>query len=66
MYGNFIYVFFFFTGLYDSIPAKETLDILKKYLPSVLMTKLTKYVTAKTDDVRSHIDWNFFQHKLEK
>jgi hypothetical protein len=29
MYGNFIYVFFF-TGLYDSIPAKETLDILKK------------------------------------
>jgi hypothetical protein len=61
-----LFMYFFFTGLYDSIPAKETLDILKKYLPSVLMTKLTKYVTAKTDDVRSHIDWNFFQHKLEK
>jgi hypothetical protein len=30
------------------------------------MTKLVKYVTAKNDDVRSHIDWNFFQHKLEK
>jgi hypothetical protein len=58
---------FFFTGLYDSIPVQETLDILKIHLPCILFTKLKKYVTAEScDNVRSHIDWNFFQHKLEK
>ena len=60
----------FFTGLYDSIPVQETLDILKIHLPCILFRKLKKYVTANSvescDNVRSHIDWNFFQHKLEK
>ena len=56
----------FFTGLYDSIPVQETLDILKIYLPSILFQKLKKYVTAPCTEVRSHIDWSYFQHKLEK
>jgi hypothetical protein len=30
-----------------------------------LFTKLKKYVTAKCDEVRSHIDWKFFHQKLE-
>ena len=57
---------FSFSGLYDSIPVRETLDILKIYLPNTLFTKLKKYVTADCDNVRSHIDWSVFQHKLEK
>ena len=57
---------FFFTGLYDSLPVQETLSILKLYMPSILFTKLKKYVTTHYDAVRSHIDWNYFQHKLEK
>ncbi len=28
--------------------------------------ELKKYVTAECDNVRSHIDWDFFQHKIEK
>ena len=35
-------------------------------MPSILFTKLKKYVTTHYDAVRSHIDWNYFQHKLEK
>jgi hypothetical protein len=59
-------IIFSFTGLYDSIPIQETLEILRIFLPSILFTKLKKYVTAECDNVRSHIDWNFFQHKLDK
>ncbi len=33
--------------------------------PSIVFTKLKKYVTAECDNVRSHIDWDFFHHKLE-
>jgi hypothetical protein len=40
---------------------------LKIHLPCILFKKLKKYVTAEScDDVRSHINWNFFQQKLEK
>jgi len=41
------------------------LDILKQFLPGILFIKLKKYVTAECDNVRSHIDWDFFHHKLE-
>jgi hypothetical protein len=40
---------------------------LERHLPCVLFKKLKKYVTAEfCDKVRSHISWNFFQHRLEK
>ncbi len=39
---------------------------MKVNLPGILFTKLKKYVTNECDNVRSHIDWNFFHHKLEK
>jgi hypothetical protein len=62
----FSQIFFNISGLYDSIPVQETLNILKVNLPGILFTKLKKYVTNECDNVRSHIDWNFFHHKLEK
>jgi hypothetical protein len=68
MYGYFIYVlfmYFYYRALWFYF-SRRNVGYFKKYLPNILMTKLAKYVTAKTNNVRSHIDWNFFQHKLEK
>ena len=65
-FNDMLIGFSFFTGLYDSIPVQETLEVLEKFLPSILFIELKKYVTAECDSVRSHIDWDFFQHKLEK
>ena len=65
-FNDMLIGFSFFTGLYDSIPVQETLEVLEKFLPSILFIELKKYVTAECDNVRSHIDWDFFQHKIEK
>ena len=65
-FNDMLIGFSFFTGLYDSIPVQETLEVLEKFLPSILFIELKKYVTAECDNVRSHIDWDFFQHEIEK
>jgi hypothetical protein len=51
-------------GLLDGIPKKETLQILQKHLPQALYNKIVRYVLSESDELRSHIDWEFCKEKL--
>jgi len=41
-FNDMLIGFSFFTGLYDSIPVQETLEVLEKFLPSILFIELKK------------------------
>lgn len=47
------------------MPHPEALQILSKYLPTVLYYKLNKFLTGDCKHLRCSIDWNYFESKLK-
>jgi hypothetical protein len=53
-------------GLYDALPIRKVLSILKKYLTSTLFTRLNNYVTSNPTCIQYQINWQTFKSKLDR
>ena len=53
-------------GLYDALPIRKVLSILKKYLTPTLFNKLNNYVTSNPTCIKYKINWQTFKSKLDR
>jgi hypothetical protein len=53
-------------GLYDTLPIRKVLSILKKYLTPTLFNRLNNYVTSNPTCIKYKINWQTFKSKLDR